>query len=152
MTDYDELTRMTDALIRTEGSAKSKWMNVLAIIMETIPDLSWVGFYLARNDRLELDAFQGRPACMTIAFDAGVCGAAFSQEKTLIVPDVHAFPGHIACDERTMSEMVIPLKRDGCVIGVLDLDSLKLDRFDEGLAAKLERVMEKLMETIGGIV
>lgn len=152
MTDYDELTRMTDALIRTEGSAKSKWMNVLAIIMETIPDLSWVGFYLARNDRLELDAFQGRPACMTIAFDAGVCGAAFSQEKTLIVPDVHAFSGHIACDERTMSEMVIPLKRDGCVIGVVDLDSLKLDRFDERLAAKLERVMAKLMETIGGIV
>lgn len=151
MTNYDEFTRMLDALARAEGSAKSKWMNVPAIMMETIPDLSWVGFYLARNGRLELDAFQGRPACMTIAFDAGVCGAAFSQEKTLIVPDVHAFPGHIACDDRTMSEMVIPLWRDGCVIGVLDLDSLKLDRFDEALAGELERVMEKLMEKIGGL-
>lgn len=151
MTNYDELTRMLDALIRTEGSAKSKWMNVLAIMMETIPDLSWVGFYLARNGRLELDAFQGRPACMTIAFDAGVCGAAFSQKKTLIVPDVHAFPGHIACDDRTMSEMVIPLWQDGRVIGVLDLDSLKLDRFDEALAGELERVMGKLMEKIGGL-
>lgn len=151
MTNYDELTRMTDALIRTEGSAKSKWMNVPAIMMETILDLSWVGFYLARNNRLELDAFQGRPACMTIAFDAGVCGAAFSQEKTLIVPDVHAFPGHIACDDRTMSEMVIPLKRDGRVIGVLDLDSLEKGRFDEALADELERVMMKLMEKIGGL-
>lgn len=151
MTNYDELTRMLDALIETEGSAKSKWMNVPAIMMETIPDLSWVGFYLARNGRLELDAFQGRPACMTIAFDAGVCGAAFSQEKTLIVPDVHAFPGHIACDDRTMSEMVIPLWRDGRVIGVLDLDSLKKGRFDEALAGELERVMEKLMEKIGGL-
>lgn len=151
MTNYDELTRMMDALIETEGSAKSKWMNVPAIMMETIPDLSWVGFYLARNGRLELDAFQGRPACMTIAFDAGVCGAAFSQKKTLIVPDVHAFPGHIACDDRTMSEMVIPLWRDGRVIGVLDLDSIKLDRFDEALAGELERVMEKLMEKIGGL-
>ena len=151
MTNYDELTRMMDALIETEGSAKSKWMNVPAIMMETIPDLSWVGFYLARNGRLELDAFQGRPACMTIAFDAGICGAAFSQKKTLIVPDVHAFPGHIACDDRTMSEMVIPLWRDGRVIGVLDLDSIKLDRFDEALAGELERVMEKLMEKIGGL-
>lgn len=151
MTNYDELTRMLDALIETEGSAKSKWMNVPAIMMETIPDLSWVGFYLARNGRLELDAFQGRPACMTIAFDAGVCGAAFSQKKTLIVPDVHAFPGHIACDDRTMSEMVIPLWRDGRVIGVLDLDSLKKGRFDEALAGELERVMEKLMEKIGGL-
>lgn len=151
MTNYDELTRMMDALIETEGSAKSKWMNVPAIMMETIPDLSWVGFYLARNERLELDAFQGRLACMTIAFEAGVCGAAFSQKKTLIVPDVHAFPGHIACDDRTMSEMVIPLWQDGRVIGVLDLDSLKLDRFDEALAGELERVMEKLMEKIGGL-
>lgn len=151
MTNYDKLIRMTDALTRAEGSVKSKWMNVPAIMMETIPDLSWVGFYLARNGRLELDAFQGRPACMTIAFDAGVCGAAFSQKKTLIVPDVHAFPGHIACDDRTMSEMVIPLWRDGRVIGVLDLDSLKLDRFDEALAGELERVMEKLMEKIGGL-
>lgn len=151
MTNYDEFTRMLDALARAEGSAKSKWMNVPAIMMETIPDLSWVGFYLARNGRLELDAFQGRPACMTIAFDAGVCGAVFSQKKTLIVPNVHAFPGHIACDDRTMSEMVIPLCRDGCVIGVLDLDSLKLDRFDERLAKELERVMEKLMEKIGGL-
>ena len=149
MTNYDELTRMLDALIETEGSAKSKWKNVPAIMMETIPDLSWVGFYLARNGRLELDAFQGRPACMTIAFDAGVCGAAFSQKKTLIVPDVHAFPGHIACDDRTMSEMAIPLWQDGRVIGVLDLDSLKLDRFDEALAGELERVMGKLMEKIG---
>lgn len=151
MTNYDERTRMLDALIETEGSAKSKWMNVPAIMMETIPDLSWVGFYLARNGRLELDAFQGRPACMTIAFDAGVCGAAFSQKKTLIVPDVHAFPGHIACDDRTMSEMVIPLWRDGRVIGVLDFDSLKKGRFDEALAGELERVMEKLMEKIGGL-
>lgn len=151
MTNYDKLIRMTDALIETEGSVKSKWMNVPAIMMETIPDLSWVGFYLARNGRLELDAFQGRPACMTIAFEAGVCGAAFSQKKTLIVPDVHAFPGHIACDDRTMSEMVIPLWRDGRVIGVVDLDSLKLDRFDEALAGELERVMGKLMEKIGGL-
>lgn len=151
MTNYDELTRMTDALIATEGSERSKWMNVPAIMMETIPDLSWVGFYLLRNGRLELDAFQGRPACMTIALDAGVCGAAFSQEKTLIVPDVHAFPGHIACDDRTKSEMVIPLRENGRVIGVLDLDSLKKNRFDEMLATKHERVMEKLMETIGGI-
>lgn len=151
MTNYDKLIRMTDALIETEGSVKSKWMNVPAIMMETIPDLSWAGFYLARNGRLELDAFQGRPACMTIRYDAGVCGAAFSQKKTLIVPDVHAFPGHIACDDRTMSEMVIPLWRDGRVIGVLDLDSIEKGRFDEALAGELERVMGKLMEKIGGL-
>lgn len=147
----DELTRMIDALLTTEGSARSKWINVPAILKSTIPDISWVGFYIARNGRLELDAFQGRPACMTIAYDKGICGAAFSSEKTVIVPNVHDFAGHIACDDRTKSEMVIPIKLDEKIIAVLDLDSLMENRFDEVLAQELECLMDKLLKTIGGI-
>ncbi|MDL2318368.1 GAF domain-containing protein [Eubacteriales bacterium OttesenSCG-928-A19] len=119
--------------------------NASALLWQTLPDLNWVGFYLLDQGALWLGPFQGKPACTRIALGAGVCGAAFSRDETILVPDVHAFPGHIACDGASASEIVVPLHRDGRAIGVLDVDSPHRDRFTEEDRRLLEgatRVLE----------
>ena len=116
--------------------------NLAALLWHGLPDLNWAGFYLTKNDELVLGPFQGKPACVRIPFGQGVCGTAAAERRTQIVPDVHAFAGHIACDSASNSEIVIPLIRDGVVIGVLDLDSPSLARFDAADAAGLEALAE----------
>jgi GAF domain-containing protein len=121
----------------------SNLANLSSLIYHQIPDLNWAGFYLHRQGQLSLGPFQGRVACLWIPLGKGVCGAAALERRTLIVPDVHAFPGHIACDERSRSELVIPLIKGGKVLG---LDSPSLARFDQDLAQELEAVVEILVE------
>jgi GAF domain-containing protein len=101
-----------------------------ALLYHGLPDLNWAGFYFAQGKELVLGPFQGRPACVRIQWGNGVCGTAASRGKTVLVPNVHDFPGHIACDPVSQSELVVPLIEGGCVIGVLDLDSPRLARFD----------------------
>ena len=118
------------ALIGDERDLVANCANAAALIWHRLPRLNWAGFYLLRGDELVLGPFQGKPACTRIALARGVCGAAAARRVTLTVPDVVAFPGHIACDSASRSELVVPLLKDGRLIGVLDLDSPELDRFD----------------------
>jgi len=112
--------------------------NAAALVFELLPDLNWAGFYFLRGGELVVGPFQGRVACVRIPVGAGVCGSAALQRTTVIVPDVHAFPGHIACDSASNSEIVVPLVAGECLIGVLDLDSTRLDRFTADDAQLLE--------------
>ncbi len=139
--DAELICKQAAALIDGERDAIANAANLAALIFQTLPDLNWAGFYFARNGELVLGPFQGKPACVRIAFGAGVCGAAYAQAQTIVVPDVHAFPGHIACDSASNSEIVVPLRLpDGNVLGVLDVDSPKHDRFDAGDRALLEAI------------
>ena len=114
--------------------------NTSALLWHTLPQLNWVGFYFLRGGELVVGPFQGKPACVRIALGRGVCGTAAASGKTQVVPDVHAFPGHIACDAASRSEVVVPLVHAGRVVGVLDLDSPEPGRFDAADAAGLEQV------------
>ena len=123
--------------------------NITAVIMEQMPDLNWVGFYLVREGQLVVGPFQGKPACIHIKKVKGVCGTCFDTDETIVVPDVHKFSGHIACDSASNSEVVIPIHRDGKVAAVLDIDSPLYDRFSGDDRAKLEAivtVMEQMLE------
>jgi len=122
--------------------------NASALIFETLPDVNWVGFYRNVNDELVLGPFQGRPACIRMTFDQGVCGAAAKSRKVQRVQDVHSFPGHIACDTASNSEIVIPLIRDGELLGVLDIDSPKTARFtqeDEAGCVRLGEILSRVL-------
>lgn len=130
-TDYALLAQQADALTRDVPHLIANLANISALLYTSLPDINWAGFYLADEDRLILGPFQGNPACVEIAFGRGVCGMAAAQDKTQLVPDVHLFPGHIACDSASRSEIVIPLHRNGKVIGVLDIDSPSSARFTE---------------------
>jgi L-methionine (R)-S-oxide reductase len=127
---YDDLAQQIDALLSDETDVTANLANATAAIFHGLPSLNWVGFYLIRGAELVLGPFQGKPACVRIPLGKGVCGTAAIQRKTVLVPDVHAFPGHIACDTASRSELVVPLLRDGTMIGVLDLDSPLPARFD----------------------
>ena len=118
--------------------------NVSAILMEMLPDLNWAGFYLMKDGQLVLGPFQGKVACIHIAVGKGVCGTAVAEDKTQLVEDVHAFPGHIACDGASNSEIVVPIHHDGEIIGVLDIDSPKLSRFTEEDRDGLELIVSTL--------
>src|SRR3954453_19494763 len=134
---YEELARELDALLADEPDPVANAANAAAAIYHTLPELNWAGFYWLRGDELVLGPFQGRPACVRIAVGKGVCGTAAAQRRSVVVPDVHAFPGHIACDVASRSEIVVPLMGQSArtegdyLLGVLDLDSPKLARFDE---------------------
>jgi L-methionine (R)-S-oxide reductase len=128
---YRELNGQLAALLADERDALANTANMSALLFETLPNLNWVGFYFLRGGELVLGPFQGKVACVRIALGRGVCGAAAERRKTLIVPDVHAFPGHIACDSASRSEIVVPLIQDGRVLGVLDVDSPQVGRFDQ---------------------
>ena len=135
--------------LKTEPYFISAMSNISAVIMDQMPDLNWAGFYLVRDGQLVVGSFQGKPACIHIARGRGVCGTCFDRDKTIVVPDVHKFPGHIACDSASNSEIVIPIHRDGEVAAVLDIDSPVLDRFSEDDRVVLEGVveaMEKMLE------
>ena len=121
--------------------------NAAALLWDTLEDINWAGFYLAHGGRLELGPFQGKPACTLIDFGKGVCGTAVAEDRTQLVPDVHAFSGHIACDSASNSEIVVPIHVGGSLYGVLDIDSPLLGRFTEEDRAGLEAFVHTL-ETI----
>ncbi|HTZ36819.1 MAG TPA: GAF domain-containing protein [Stellaceae bacterium] len=127
---YRDLGRQLEALIEGEPDRIANAANMAALVYHGLPDLNWAGFYFAQGGELVLGPFQGQPACVRIAWGAGVCGAAAARGESVLVPDVHEFPGHIACDPVSRSELVVPLVEGGRVTGVLDLDSPKLARFD----------------------
>ena len=132
--------------LKTEPYFISAMSNISAVIMDQVSDLNWAGFYQVRDGQLVVGPFQGKPACIHIARGMGTC---LDRDETIVVPDVHKFPGHIACDSASNSEIVIPIHRDGEVAAVLDIDSPVLDRFSEDDRAVLEGVveaMEKMLE------
>jgi len=127
---YQELAAQIDALLTGEFDGTANLANAAAAIYHALPALNWAGFYLARGAELVLGPFQGKPACVRIPIGKGVCGSAAERRRSVLVPDVHAFPGHIACDSASQSELVVPLMHGETLIGVLDLDSPLLARFD----------------------
>ena len=135
---YRELVSAADALTAGEADAVANMANVAALIWQLVPRLNWAGFYRVQGGELVLGPFAGKPACIRIAIGQGVCGAAAASGTTHVVPDVHAFPGHIACDAASRSELVVPVLRDGAVIAVIDLDSPEPGRFDTEDARGLE--------------
>ncbi len=141
---HTELTAELAALLADERDWLVNLANTAALLMTRLPDLNWAGFYLWRDDQLVLGPFQGKPACTRIARGRGVCGAAAARRETIVVPDVHDFPGHIACDSASRSEIVVPLSLAGLQLGVLDLDSPTPGRFDLRDRADLERVAATL--------
>jgi L-methionine (R)-S-oxide reductase len=145
---YDTLVEYTKHLIDGETDEIANLSNVSALLNEFLEDINWVGFYLwsNRDNELILGPFQGKPACIRIPSGKGVCGTAVATGETQVVRDVHAFPGHIACDAASRSEIVIPLYKHERLIGVLDIDSPSLNRFDEEDAQGLKRVMAVLVD------
>ncbi|NTF41232.1 GAF domain-containing protein [Rhizobium sp. AC27/96] len=136
---YRELADQLQALLAGEPDAIANAANTSALIFQMLPELNWAGFYfLHGNDELVLGPFQGKPACVRIAVGRGVCGTAVEKAQSILVEDVHAFPGHIACDAASRSELVVPLLRDGRVFGVIDLDSPVTGRFDADDQAGIE--------------
>jgi len=142
---YRELNGQLAALFGGERSGMANAANLCALLYQNLPELNWVGFYFVQGGELVLGPFQGKVACVRIAIGRGVCGTVARRRKTLIVPDVHAFPGHIACDKASASEIVVPLLQKGRLLGVLDLDSPLLARFDQEDAAGLEVAAELLL-------
>lgn len=138
---YDELHGQLDSLLSGETDPTANAANMSALLFHTIPKLNWAGFYFLRSEReLVVGPFQGKPACVRIAVGNGVCGTAVARRNTILVEDVFAFPGHIACDGDSRSELVVPLIRDDVVLGVLDLDSPVPGRFDAEDQAGVERL------------
>lgn len=136
--DYRLLCAQLVELGKAEGWYVPLMANAAALLYESMADLNWAGFYLMRGGRLVLGPFQGKTACIHIPLEKGVCGAAAREDRTQRVADVHAFPGHIACDSASRSEIVVPIHREGKVVAVLDVDSPRLDRFSEADQAGLE--------------
>lgn len=143
--DYHALAKELGALVEGETDAIANYANASALLNLRLPLLNWAGFYLMKEGQLVLGPFQGKPACIRIPLGKGVCGTAAAENRTLVVPDVHLFPGHIACDAESASEIVIPLVQEGRVVGVLDIDSPITNRFSEedrlGLALFVETLM-----------
>ena len=131
MIDYSLLCEQLSALVEGIPHPISNLANASALLWHTLPDLNWAGFYLLEGKKLILGPFQGKTACIEIPLGRGVCGTAAAENRTLVVEDVHCFRGHIACDSASNSEIVVPLRKDGCVIGVMDIDSPSLRRFSE---------------------
>ncbi len=138
MTDYNELNAQLSALVDGIPYPIANLSNAAALIWHALPELNWAGFYLREGDKLILGPFQGNTACIVIPMGRGVCGTAAAQDETQVVPDVNAFRGHIACDSASRSEIVVPLRKEGRVVGVLDVDSPILNRFTEADRAGLE--------------
>jgi L-methionine (R)-S-oxide reductase len=149
--DYAMLTRQVASILEGERDLVANASQFAAFIYDTVADLNWAGFYLTRptkngaGQELLVGPFQGKVACARIPFGRGVCGAAAEQRQTMLVPDVHAFPGHIACDSASNAEIVIPLIKDGVVLGVFDIDSPTLNRFTGTDQAGLEALVASFM-------
>ena len=145
---YREIVRSADALTAGEPDGVANMANVAALLYEYLPQVNWTGFYRVIGDELVLGPFQGKAACIRISIGDGVCGAAAASGETQRVDDVHSFPGHIACDTNSASELVVPVKRGGLVIAVIDLDSPMPMRFDADDAAGIEAIAELLSSRI----
>jgi GAF domain-containing protein len=141
---YRDLVEAARAITHGETDAVANMANCAALLAEYLPDCNWVGFYRMVGGELVLGPFAGRPACIRIALGQGVCGTAAATGETQLVRDVHAFPGHIACDAASRSELVVPVRRGGSVIAVIDLDSPLLARFDVQDAAGIEALAEAI--------
>ncbi len=146
--NYELMNRQMEALAEASCDYMPVMANASALIYETLADLNWAGFYLVRDDALLLGPFQGKTACVNIARGKGVCGTAFETDETQLVPDVHQFPGHIACDSASNSEIVVPIHHDGKVIAVLDIDSPSFDRFSKEDKEGLESFVKALEKII----
>ena len=142
---YRELSTALHALIDGEPDWIANLANASALLYQSLPDLNWAGFYLLKQDELVVGPFQGKPACVRIAIGKGVCGTAAARRESVIVTNVHEFPGHIACDSASNSEIVVPLVDGDRLIGVLDLDSPRFDRFTPADARLLEALAEKIV-------
>jgi len=147
-TMYRDLASALEGLVAGETDAVANMANAAALIWETLPDLNWAGFYRNVGGELVLGPFQGRPACIRIAFGSGVCGVAAETRQVQRVEDVNAFPGHIACDSASASELVVPIVRDGELIAVLDLDSPRTRRFSEEDEAGVVKLVEILSRAL----
>lgn len=143
---YAELLGQARALLAGERDLTANSANLSALLFHSLEGLNWAGFYWMKAGELVLGPFQGKPACVRIAPGRGVCGTAAATARTQVVPDVHAFPGHIACDSASNSEIVVPVLARGRVVGVLDLDSPRLARFDEEDARGLEAIVAAFVE------
>ena len=145
---YRELVKSADALTSGESDGVANMSNIAALLWEFLPDVNWTGFYRVVDGELVLGPFQGKAACIRIPFGRGVCGAAAQTGETQLVEDVHAFPGHIACDANSASELVVPVIRDGHVIAVVDLDSPSRGRFDDDDALGIESLVAVIADRI----
>ena len=142
---YNTLAKQLDALLTEESDRIANLSNASALLNQFLPNINWVGFYVLQGEELVLGPFQGLPACVRIPIGRGVCGTAVSKAETMLVKDVHDFPGHIACDSASQSEIVIPLIKDGEVIGVLDIDSPIINRFSKEDQEGLELFVKTLL-------
>lgn len=143
---YTMLGKQLNALLEGESNIIANLSNASALLNQFLENINWVGFYMMEDGELVLGPFQGLPACVRIQVGKGVCGTAVAEKKTMLIEDVHAFPGHIACDAASQSEIVVPLIKDGEVIGVLDIDSPELSRFTKEDQEGLELFADVLMK------
>jgi GAF domain-containing protein len=146
--NYKELNLISKTFFKGINDEITILSNASALINDYIPNISWVGFYLNKNNKLILGPFQGKVACMEIEFSKGVCGACARKKETIIVPNVHEFEGHIACDSRTNSEIVVPIIIDNNLYGVLDIDSLEFNRFNNSDKEGLEKFINNIKKQI----
>ncbi len=150
--DYDLLVRQVASVLEGERSLVANASQFSALVYDTLADLNWAGFYLTvpskkgEGQDLLVGPFQGKPACARIPFGRGVCGTTAVERRTIVVPDVHAFPGHIACDSASASEIVLPVIKNGVLVGVFDIDSPKPDRFSEEDRVGLERMLAAFLD------
>lgn len=146
--NYEMVTKQLDALLVGENDLIANLANASALLAQFLHDVNWVGFYLLKENELVLGPFQGLPACVRIPIGKGVCGTAVQNNETMLVPDVHQFPGHIACDAASRSEIVIPVRQDGKIIAVLDIDSPLPARFNSIEQTYLEKFVQVLEKHI----
>lgn len=147
-TNYNLLEKQVSSLIEDESNLIAILSNVSALLNDSIDQINWVGFYLIENEALILGPFQGHPACVHITIGKGVCGTAVSEEQTQLVDDVNAFPGHIACDANSKSEIVVPLRKNNQIIGVLDIDAPITSRFTDVDKNGLEQIVARIEKQI----
>lgn len=146
--NYDMVLQQLQALIEGEEDITANLANASALLNQFLDDINWVGFYLWKENELVLGPFQGLPACIRIPYEKGVCGTAVAKRETILVDDVHEFPGHIACDAKSQSEIVIPIIKDGNIFGVLDIDSPIPNRFDITDQVYLEKFVDILKQQL----
>ena len=144
---YQLLLQQAQALLEAERDPVANMANLAAVLYQGLPQINWAGFYLHKSGELVLGPFQGKPACVRIGWGKGVCGTAAAQQRTVLVPDVHLFAGHIACDSASESEIVIPIFKNGAVWGVLDIDAPVKNRFDETDRVHLEQLARRFEQS-----
>ena len=147
MKDVSKLAKMAESLVEGERDVIANLANVSALLFDQLDDVNWAGFYFVKDGELVLGPFQGKPACVRLKIGKGVCGTAVANDEVQVVPNVHEFEGHVACDSASNSEIVVPLKKDGEIVGVLDIDSPVFDRFEniKDEIVKVAKVVESVL-------